>query len=146
MSNYQFPESVLFAAISAANESPVEQPLTIALSVIEDLRVFIDAPRGRSTLYCIRQYIDAITDRAHEEGVEYDIDPELCLREVVAHAIAEQWQIYTREQLDLLMGSDANWDLADPMFRETQCRGKVEVEEDDTLALEDAADLADTPF
>lgn len=156
MSNYQFPESVLTAAFSTAfryaASMPVEEPLTLTRKLLATLEPFIEhRTPGYSTGECIVAHIcelNAARSQMLGDPEGCGPDPELDFEIKVCVAIHAAWCDWWAAENRLAMGQgpDDAWDRCDPMFRATQCYGKMEVEEDDTLALEDAADLADTPF
>ena len=150
MKLYDLPESVLFAVISAANncKAPVQEPMRSALQILEVLALFVRTPLdGMDTLDSLYATEEALYNASSQEVAKGDLVPETDLQLAVVGAFIAAWRLWCEEQNSMLFGPNANWDLVDPLYRKTQLpTGKVEVVEDDTLALEDADDYADTPF
>lgn len=155
MNNYQFPESVLSVAFSTcfryAAQMPVETPIELTRTLLDTLESYIDNPiPGHSTAQSIAVQIVRLSDARSQmvSDPENCPDPDVDFQFKVAMAVMEAWTEWWRAENELAMGTgpDDAWDRCSIMFRETQCYGKMEVPEDDTLALEDKADFEDTPF
>ena len=156
MNNYKFPESVLSPVFTAcfryAALMPVETPIEMTRDLLEVMESFIDRPvplysTGQSMVMHISRLTEARAQLSGDpEGC--GADPDLDFQIKIAIVIHKAWCDWWSEQNMLAMGygPDDAWDRCDPMFRETQCKGKMEVPEDDTLTLEDKADFEDTPF